>query len=206
MPDSTESKLTGFSENSTPTPAVPTPETLKTDANAILHEAKSLASDVALEAKDQASNLADQAKAQVAQTAEKVKGMAAEQKDLLAGHIGGLAASMSRVADDLDQNNDASAHYARLIADNAEKLSTTIHDNDVDQILEIAQNFGRKQPAAFMGAAALLGFAASRFLMASAKRTTTATPSSVTTQASYAPSVGSVRAVPGENSYTPRSA
>ena len=205
MPNSTESKLTGFSESSTPTPAVPTPETLKTDANAILHEAKSLASDVAAEAKDQASNLADQAKAQVAQTAEKVKGMAAEQKDLLAGHIGGLAASMSRVADDLDQNNDTSAHYARLIADNAEKLSATIHNNDVDQILEIAQNFGRKQPAAFMGAAALLGFAASRFLMASAKRTTTATPSSVTTQANYAPSVRSVRAQPGENSYTPRS-
>ena len=205
MPNSTESKLTGFSESSTPTPAVPTPETLKTDANAILHEAKSLASDVAAEAKDQASNLADQAKAQVAQTTEKVKGMAAEQKDLLAGHIGGLAASMSRVADDLDQNNDTSAHYARLIADNAEKLSATIHDNDVDQILEIAQNFGRKQPAAFMGAAALLGFAASRFLMASAKRTTTATPSSVTTQANYAPSVRSVRAQPGENSYTPRS-
>jgi hypothetical protein len=36
--------------------------------------------------------------------------------------------------------------------------------------MQIAQDFGRRQPAAFLGAAALLGFAASRFLLASAKR------------------------------------
>jgi hypothetical protein len=36
----------------------------------------------------------------------------------------------------------------------------------------MAQDFGRKQPAAFIGAAALLGFVASRFVMASANRPT----------------------------------
>ena len=56
------------------------------------------------------------------------------------------------------------------VADGAAKLTTTVRDNDVDQILSMAQDFGRKQPAAFMGAAALLGFAASRFLLASASR------------------------------------
>jgi hypothetical protein len=34
----------------------------------------------------------------------------------------------------------------------------------------MVQDFGRRQPAAFMGAMALMGFAASRFLMASAQR------------------------------------
>ena len=57
-----------------------------------------------------------------------------------------------------------------MIADNAEKLSSLVRDNDVDQLLAIAQDFGRRQPVAFLGAAALLGFAASRFVTASAQR------------------------------------
>jgi hypothetical protein len=77
---------------------------------------------------------------------------------------------MERVATDLEGQNASSASYARMIADGATKISSTVRDNDVDAIFSMAQDFGRKQPAAFIGAAALLGFAASRFLMASAKR------------------------------------
>jgi hypothetical protein len=57
-----------------------------------------------------------------------------------------------------------------MIADNAERLSGAIRDKSVDQLIGMAQDFGRKQPAAFIGAAALLGFVASRFVMASASR------------------------------------
>ena len=65
----------------------------------------------------------------------------------------------------------AKPHLVRdLLADGASRISETVRDNDVDAILSMAQDFGRKQPAAFVGAAALLGFAASRFLLASAKR------------------------------------
>jgi hypothetical protein len=45
-----------------------------------------------------------------------------------------------------------------------------------------AQDFGRRQPAMFLGAAALLGFAASRFLMASATRSTRSAESSETAE------------------------
>jgi hypothetical protein len=72
-----------------------------------------------------------------------------------------------------------------MIADNAEKLSAAIRDNDVDQLLGMAQDFGRRQPVAFMGAAALLGFAASRFVTASAKRRSDQAASTNTAAPSY---------------------
>jgi hypothetical protein len=145
-------------------------ETVKSDAGAVAQEAQSVASQVAAEAGATASQIADEAKAQLAEQAGRLKGMAGEQKDLFADQIGGVAEAMDKVAGELESNDSASARYARMIADNADKVSTTIRENDVDALLGMAQDFGRRQPAAFMGAAALLGFAASRFLMASANR------------------------------------
>jgi hypothetical protein len=149
--------------------AAPSPD-LAADAGALIDEARSTAGKVAEEAKEQVAGLADRAKQEVGAATDKVRSIAADQKDLLAAQVGGVADAMERAASDLEQSNGASAHYARLIADNAEKLSDTIRNNNVDQLLAIAQDFGRRQPALFVGAAALMGFAASRFVLASAKR------------------------------------
>lgn len=143
---------------------------LAADANALLDEAKSAAGQVVDEAKEQVAGLADRAKDELGAATEKAKSLAADQKDMLAEQVDGVANAMSRAASELEQGNSSSAHYAKLIADNAEKLSATIRDNDVDELLGMAQDFGRRQPALFMGAAALLGFAASRFVLASAAR------------------------------------
>lgn len=145
-------------------------QTVRNDARSVIDTAKTEFDKVAEEATHQASGLVDQAKAQIADVTDKAKGLAGEQKDLLANHIGGVAEAMERVANDLEGSNASSASYARMIADGAGRISETVRNNDVDAIMSMAQNFGRKQPAAFMGAAALLGFAASRFLLASAKR------------------------------------
>lgn len=145
-------------------------EALRHDAQAVVETAKSEFDKVKEEATAQASGLVDEAKAQIADVTEKAKGLATEQKELLANQIGGVAEAMERVATDLEGQNASSAQYARMIADGATRISQTVRDNDVDGIMSMAQDFGRKQPAAFIGAAALLGFAASRFLLASAKR------------------------------------
>jgi len=158
---------------------------VKADASALKAEAQNLAGSIADEASTQAGHIADEAKTQAAAAVEKAKGLAGEQKDLLAVQIGGVADAMQRVAGDLEANSGSSAQYARMIADNAERLSSTIKNNDVDALLNMAQDFGRRQPAAFVGVAALLGFAASRFLLASRTRatTTTATGSAATDDA-----------------------
>lgn len=167
---------------------------IKADASALKTEAQNLAGSVAAEATEQVGHIADEAKAQAAAAVDKAKGLAGEQKDLLAGQIGGVADAMQRVAKDLEDNSGSGAQYARMIADNAEKLSSTIKNNDVDALLNIAQDFGRRQPAAFVGVAALLGFAASRFLLASSSRATTGPapqPGDETVVSDYAPSASS---------------
>lgn len=160
----TPSGSTANADRSSPAPD------LTADANAVMDEAKSAAGKIADEAKDQVASLTDRAKDEVSAATDKVRSIAADQKDMLAEQVGGVAEAIDRVASDLEAGNGPSAHYARMIADNAQRLSTTIRENSVDDLLGIAQDFGRKQPALFMGAAAFLGFAASRFVVASAKR------------------------------------
>ena len=43
-------------------------------------------------------------------------------------------------------------------------------NRNVDELLAMAEDFGRTQPVAFLGAAALAGFVASRFVLSSANR------------------------------------
>jgi hypothetical protein len=120
--------------------------------------------------KQQAADLKEEAVSQLGEVAEKAKGLAAEQKDLIAEQFGGIVDAVDKVAGELESSNASGASYVRMVSDGARKLSSTIKDNDVNDILAMAQDFGRRQPVAFMGAAALLGFAASRFVLASAKR------------------------------------
>jgi hypothetical protein len=166
---------TPTSPGSTPQANRGTPTSLDTpdlagDASALMDEAKSAAAKVADEAKEQVASLTDRAKEELGDATDKVRSLAAGQKDMLADQVGGVADALGQAASDLEQRNSTSAHYAKLVADNAERLAETIRTNDVDQLLGKAQDFGRQQPALFMGAAALLGFAASRFVLASAKR------------------------------------
>jgi hypothetical protein len=173
----------GIDTSSSPAEKLPGQDRLTRDARAVANEAQNVAGEIRSEATAQVEQLAGQAKEQLSQATDKVRGLAADQKDLLAAQVGGVADAMERVANDLESNNGASARYARMIADNAEKLSSSIRDNSVDQLLGMAQDFGRRQPAAFIGAAALLGFAASRFLTASAQRPPAPPPEDATSDA-----------------------
>ena len=157
----------------------------KRETSGVTQQAKDSIDTVADQAKDAANAVADNltsgvdqlaqtAKDQIAQANEKARGLVSDQKDYLAEQIGGMAQAMDRVAEDLEESNGPTAGYARMLADNAEKLSTTIRDSSLDELMNSAQDFGRRQPGIFLGAAALLGFAASRFLLASANRTSQA--------------------------------
>ena len=155
-------------QSSTPPPA--DLGTVQNDANAALDEVKSVAGDVAAEVNAQAQQLGEQAKSQLADAAARAKNAVSSQKDMLADQVGGVADAIGSVADELDSKGNATSQYARMLADNADKFSDTIRSNDVDALLGMANDFGRRQPVAFIGMAALLGFAASRFLVASANR------------------------------------
>jgi phage-related minor tail protein len=143
---------------------------VRSDAADLAETARHDIEDVTNQVKQEAAALGDEAKAQLADAAEKAKGMAEEQKQLLVDQLDGVSSSLDKVAGELEEQGEGTARYVRMVADGASKLTSTVRDNNVDDMLAMAEDFGRKQPVAFMGAAALLGFVASRFLVASASR------------------------------------
>lgn len=122
-------------------------------------------------AKDDARELGQHASEKIGEATDKAKSFASDQKSLAAGQINGVAAAITKVADELDGTEQQTvARYARDLAAGISSMGKTIEDRDVDDLMGMAQDFGRKQPVAFLGAAALAGFVASRFALASSHR------------------------------------
>lgn len=154
-------------------------------------EAKTEARNVAGELKSEVADQMDRARSEIS---DEARGFASDQKDFAAGQLGSIADAVSRVAEELDQQNQMSlARYARELGNGMRGLSDTARNSSIDELVNKAQSFGRRNPAAFLGAATVLGFAASRFLTASAHRhettktTTTTTTSSDSANSPLAP-------------------
>lgn len=132
------------------------------------------------EVRDEAQTIGDEAKAQIGEmvddVTEKARSLAADQKEMLTGHLEGVASALDRVATELEGEGEPTARYVRMVADGADQLLNNVADRDADELMAMAQDFGRSQPVAFLGAAALLGFAASRFVLASGSRRAESTP------------------------------
>lgn len=94
--------------------------------------------------------------------------MAEKQKSYAADQIGKLAGALQRVGKEL-QSDDASAigGYAAKLGVSAQQFADKVKDKNFSEIASVAEDFGRRQPLAFLGIAAVAGVAASRFLMAS---------------------------------------
>jgi hypothetical protein len=137
---------------------------IQAEGSAFAESAKRDLDEVSRQAAADARALRDQA-------SESAKSFAGEHKDFLAGQINGIANAVSKVAGELDQSDQkAVARYARDIAGGLSSLGRQVEGNDIDQLMAKGQSFGREQPLAFLGAAALAGFLASRFALASAHR------------------------------------
>ena len=128
-------------------------------------------------AADDVSELKHQAKDHIDAAADKAKSFAGDQKNLAADQLSGIAAAVGKVADELNASDQGTiGRYARDLANGLEKMSGTVKDREVDDLVGMAQDFGRTQPVAFLGAAALAGFVASRFALASSHRQQSSVP------------------------------
>ncbi|WP_141105565.1 MULTISPECIES: nutrient deprivation-induced protein [unclassified Rhizobium] len=106
----------------------------------------------------------------VAAATDAAKQVASRQKNIIADKLGGIAVAMDKVADELGQGEQRDiGRLMRTLGASMRGLSEQINDQDIGQVAKTAENYGRQQPVAFLGMAALAGFAASRFLMASAQ-------------------------------------
>ena len=146
-------------------------ETAKRDLGSAADTAKRELDLVAQKAADEVARLKEQAGQQLHDATDKAKSFASEQKNFAAGQITGVASAIDRVADELDGSDQQMvARYARDLASGLSRFGNNVQNKEVDDLIGMAQNFGRSQPLAFLGAAALAGFVASRFVLASAQR------------------------------------
>lgn len=95
--------------------------------------------------------------------AEAQKGTQAGAKTL-----GDFANAVRRAGDELSQTDQSPAsRLVRQAADGLESLSRNLADKDPGDLLNAVRDFGRKNPAAFIGGAVLVGLALGRFARAS---------------------------------------
>jgi gas vesicle protein len=114
--------------------------------------------------KRQAGALTETAKDVASDAGEKLRASVSEQKAAGADYVGNVADMIRRAAYEFDTEMPQAGHYIRKAAAQLENVSEAMRNRDMSEIVGNVQNFARKQPTAFFGAAVLLGFAAVRFL------------------------------------------
>jgi hypothetical protein len=83
----------------------------------------------------------------------------------IAGHVASVAQALHEVSDQLRENQEETiARYAERAGDGVQRLSEYLERKDSSELLRDARRLARNHPAAFLGGAALIGFAAARFL------------------------------------------
>jgi hypothetical protein len=120
---------------------------------------------VARKAAEQASRLAREAEQGVEQVVQQRKGQAAER-------IGAVASALHEAARALQQQQgpDGLARYADSAAEQLERASGYLREQDLRGILRQAEGFARRRPELFLAGSVLAGLALARFLKSSSRR------------------------------------
>jgi hypothetical protein len=103
---------------------------------------------------------------------EKVKDGAVSQlstqKDRATDGIGSVAQAVRQSTQQLrDQKHDTIAQYVDQAAAQLERFSKTLKEKNVNELLDDAQRFARRNPALFVGGAFALGLLSARFFKSS---------------------------------------
>jgi hypothetical protein len=133
------------------------------------------AQDEARAMKEQASGAAAEMKAEARHAAEEVKEQirsgAAKQKDVAAQQMDGWAHALRSASDDLEgRGQESAASWVRQAAAGLERVSGSVREHGVDDLIGTMEDFARRQPVAFLGGAVVAGFGLARLMKSSADR------------------------------------
>lgn len=120
-------------------------------------ETKSMGEDI----KGRAASAAGSAKAEAARRADSAKGSVAVEVER-------IASALRAGRDELRGDSTAERTFA-WAADGLDRAAGMIRDRDSSQLMNDLGEFARRNPSVFLGGAALIGFAASRFAKASTR-------------------------------------
>ncbi|SDE70675.1 hypothetical protein [Limimaricola pyoseonensis] len=130
------------------------------------------AKQAAADAKSGAAEFADTARERAREMAEEARERAYEYgrgyKDEAANETSKIAEALRKAADDLHDGSPQERVFARL-ADAVADTADNMRSMDLDDMAYAANDYARRNPALFLGGAALLGFAAARFMKSSAR-------------------------------------
>ena len=115
-------------------------------------EAQSVASALAAKAQDAARGVVDQQKAAVAEQVDEV------------------AQALDNVAEGVERVLPQAAPYVREAVTTVQGASEALRESSIDDLVAVVADFGRRQPAVFLGICAFGGFALARFMKSSADR------------------------------------
>ncbi len=129
-------------------------------------------SDLAHQAKDKAqqaaASLGDQASDVRHQVEDKAKEQLSEQKSRATEQLGGIQDALKQTTETLrDNGQEPVANAVEQAAGQVERLNSYLQNRSVGDLLSDAEQFARREPGLFLGAAALIGLAAGRFVRAS---------------------------------------
>lgn len=135
-------------------------------------ENKSVGSDTsaATAAKDTAADLAHQVRDTAAGALESTTKAAATQantaKATVADEVSDVASALRTAAEQMRSGSPQERTFGQIAGGLAD-ASEALRDKDLGTIVQDINRFARNNPVAFLGGAALVGFAATRFLKAS---------------------------------------
>jgi hemerythrin superfamily protein len=116
-------------------------------------------------------NIAQEAQRLTAAAQEKGRSILHDQQHFFASQLGGVAAALHKTAQQLGEDEQGGmAQYVDQAATGLERFAHGLQERDLSSLLHQVEDFARRQPVAFIGSAALLGFLAARFLKSSAER------------------------------------
>lgn len=95
-----------------------------------------------------------------------VRSKADDAKADVADEVRDVASALRRASEEL-RGGSAQERTLGTIASSLADASDSIREKDLGEIVEMVSRFGRANPMLFLGGAALLGFAASRYAKAS---------------------------------------
>jgi hypothetical protein len=127
-------------------------------------KAQEKAQEVAGQAQEKAQAAAGQAQAKVREQLDQRSSQVAEQINSQASDLRSVSGALR------EQGKDGPAKAADRLAQYAEKVGGYLRDKDSAALLQDAEDFGRRQPAAVAAGGLVLGFLASRFLKASSSQ------------------------------------
>lgn len=116
-----------------------------------------------------ASDLRDAASHKYAEVVKEARAMADETKSDVADEVRDVASALRHASEELRSGSPQERTLGQ-IANSIADAADSIRGKDLGQILALASRTGRDNPVLFLGGAALLGFAASRYAKASGEQ------------------------------------